>query len=482
MTDAHNSTQTQNGSFQQRLGAPVSRSLVMRAGSVMLWLCIWQLASVVVGSNILLAGPFDTAVRLMQLLADPRFLSTVAFSLVRIVGGFLVAYVVAVILAFAAHRWPVIGQLFAPAIATLKSVPIACIIVLLLIWVGSRRVSGIAVFLAVFPAVYFSCAEGLANVDPSVTEMLEVFRVRGAVRLLAHVWPSALPYLVGTSKNVCGMAWKAGVAAELIGSPMGSIGERIYQSKILLETADLFAWTIVVVALSAVCERVFVAVLSRSDVMTRRLAMLLAKNPPRVDADDEQPVPSAVVLSDAVIGYGSDVVATGLSLNLCPGFRAVLTDASGMGKTTLLRTIAGLQPLIDGNALLLPPSSSLVFQESRLIESLSAVDNVQLVAGRLTQSKIRAALQELLPADALDVEVSKLSGGQRRRVEIARALLCPSTAVLLDEPFASLDADTHAAAAGFVRAHLHGRTLVVASHAVGDAALLGAEELTLFAQ
>lgn len=481
MTDIHDNRQ--GGSPRAPMpGAPVSNSFLVKAGAVLLWLAIWQLASVLVGSNILLAGPIETIERLKQLVVEPRFLTTVCFSIVRIMGGFAVAYVAAVGLALAAHRWPLVGQLFAPAFSALKSVPIACVIVLLLIWVGSRRVSSVAVFLAVFPAVYFSCAEGLANVNPKVSEMLEVFRVRGVVRLLAHVWPSALPYLVGTSKNICGMAWKAGVAAELIGSPMGSIGERIYQSKILLETADLFSWTIVVVALSAIFERIFVALLSRSDVLSRRAALMLAKEPPRMDIDVMDPVPSSVVLNDAFIGYETTVIAQGLNLNMGPGSRVVLTDVSGTGKTTLLRTVAGLQPLLSGEAPLLPPTVTMVFQEARLVESLSAVDNIRLMAGAPDAHQIRKALKELLPETVLDEPVSKLSGGQRRRVEIARALLCPSTTVLLDEPFASLDAQAHRDAAAFVRYYLQGRTLIVASHIPGDAELLGAEALELFGE
>ena len=143
----------------------------------------------------------------------------------------------------------------------LKSVPIVCVIVLLLMWVGSVRVSAIAVFLAVFPAIYFSVLEGRAAASPGLGELLRVMGVPGWRRFLANTWQQLLPYLVATCRNACGMAWKAGVAAELIGSPRGSMGERIYQAKLLLETGDLFAWTIVVVALSWACEKAFLALL-----------------------------------------------------------------------------------------------------------------------------------------------------------------------------------------------------------------------------
>ncbi len=471
-----------DGQERERASAQApARSLSERVAVATLWLVAWQGASMLMGSSILFAGPLQTLSRLVALLGEPSFLATVAFSLGRIVGGFLVAYVSAVVMAFVAHRWPLVERLFAPAILALKTVPIACVIVLLLIWVGSRKVSGIAVVLAIFPAVYFSCAEGLDHVDGALSEMLQTFDTPPAVRLFSQIWPQVLPYLVGTAKNVCGMAWKAGVAAELIGSPRGSIGERIYQAKILLETADLFAWTIVVVALSVVCEYLFVALLVRSDRPSRHLALAIARRISGATRADS--VPAAIVLGDATLGYDTAVVSRGTNVSCCPGSRSVLTDASGAGKTTLLRTVAGLQPVLRVETMLLPPTVSMVFQDARLVEQMTAVENVQLVAGAVCDEQaIRAALTELLAPEFHDVPVAELSGGQRRRVEVARALLCPASAVLLDEPFASLDEQTHEQVAAFVRSSLQGRTLLVASHAVGDVQLLAADELRLFGE
>jgi len=406
----------------------------------------------IVGNAVLLAGPVDTVARLAGLIFDASFLSTVGFSLVRIAGGFVVAFASAVMLALAAHRWRLVEDVLAPAVAALKSVPIVCIIVLLLMWVGSRSVSGIAVFLAVFPAVYFSALEGLRGVNQQVGEMLRTFGVRGLRGFFAHTWPELLPFLLGTSRNVCGMAWKSGVAAELIGSPMGSIGERIYQSKILLETADLFAWTIVVVLASWACEQVFVALLARSGKASLALSLRLSRGGPSACS------PAEVRLADVSVGYGEKVVASDVSFVVPVGGRLLLDQESGFGKTTLLRTIAYLQPVLAGSVSA-PRSVSMVFQEARLIEDMTAEQNVELVAAGGA-----VLLGEVLPAEALGVPVRELSGGQRRRVELVRALAHHSGAVLLDEPYASLDDDSRRACETFVDARLCGRPLILASH------------------
>lgn len=444
--------------------------------TVALWVAVWQVASVAIGSQILLAGPWDTLLRLVVLVGDDTFWATVWSSFSRIALGFLLGFVLGVVLGAAASRHGWLRRLVEPALSFLKSVPIVCIIVLLLMWVGSRRVSAIAVFLAVFPAIYFSALEGMDNVDSKVSQMLDVFGVGRGRAFLAHEWPSLVPYLVATCRNVCGMAWKAGVAAEVIGSPTGTIGWRVYQSKLLLETADLFAWTLVVVLASWLTEKGFLFLLDASARPAQRLSVAGLRDGGK--AFDEGR-PGAIVLDAASIGHGKKVVAAGLSYELSAGQRVVLTDASGAGKTTLLCTLAGVMPALAGRTSV-PHDLSMVFQEARLVEGMTAEQNVMLAGGGgVGVSCARRLLEELLPKDALGRPVSELSGGQRRRVELVRAVAHPSGAVFLDEPFSSLDQGSHEAAARFVARHLEGRTLVVASHQPEDVSLLGARALSL---
>lgn len=458
--------------------APVTpRDALRRAGAVAFWLLVWKLASMAVGSELLLAGPAAVLVRLAQLVPTAAFWSTVGFSLARIAAGFAAAFVLGLLLGLAAHRWHALAELLAPTVSFLKSVPIVCVIVLLLMWVGSVRVSAIAVFLAVFPAIYFSVLEGRAAANPSLGELLRVMGVPGWRRFLADTWQQLLPYLVATCRNACGMAWKAGVAAELIGSPRGSMGERIYQAKLLLETGDLFAWTIVVVALSWACEKAFLALLRATG------GWALAASVPRpaaVQRKQVAPAPAGILLDNVTLGYDGAPVAT-CNLALAPGSRTVLADPSGAGKTTLVRTVCGLLAPLSGRVQA-PGAGELSaqFQDTRLVEAMTAEQNVLLCsAGALSADKAHALLEELLPKDALGKPVSELSGGQRRRVELARALAHPGAAVVLDEPFASLDAASHKSAAAFVVRHLCGRTLLVASHAPGDAEFLDARPARL---
>lgn len=451
------------------------RKVLGSAAIVALWVAVWQVASMLVGNGLLLAGPAETLGVLCSLVGRGAFWSAVSFSFARIAAGFLVAFLLALALAALVHAHPLVRAALRPPLMAFKSAPVVCLVVLLLIWFGSRNVAAASVFLVAFPAVYFSALESLDRLDPRLDEALRVNGVGRGRRVLAFVWPAMLPFLRATSETMVGMSWKAGVAAELIGIPLGSIGERIYQSKLLLDTASLFAWTLVVVLLSFACERAFVTLLGASADVAVRLAV-----PPRAAVGHGTPSGPAVLgLEDVRVSFAGRDVMSEVSHDFPAGSRTCLVDPSGAGKTTTLRLLAGLLAPTSG-AVLRTANVSMAFQESRLVEALDARDNVALVArGSRSWSETDALLRELLPKEALDRPVSELSGGMRRRVDLAVALSAPSHAVLLDEPFSSLDEASHEAAVACVLGHLDGRTLVVATHDPRDAAALGAEAIRI---
>lgn len=455
-----------------------SSSYLKMLGSAVFWLLVWEAASLLVGNSILLAGPLDTALRFIELVPTAAFWQTILSSFGRIALGFAVGFAAALVLGLLSHHFEGFRRLMAPAFDALKSIPLVCIIVLLLLWVGSRRVSALAVFLVVLPAVYFSVLEGLDAQDGKLKEVLGRMDVSGLRLFLVDTWQQLLPYLIGTSRNVCGMAWKAGVAAEVIGSPRGTIGEQVYQAKLLLATSDLFAWTIAIVLASWACERLFLLLLRSTGPWSLHLELRTK----RAGIPTSQPGP--VKLEGATFGYKGisdvpdSVIASNVNCTLDAGSRWIMADPSGTGKTTVISEIAGTMPLLAGT-ITAPDSLSLMCQDIRLVEAYTAEENVELVSS-LDRAEARKLLLELLPEDALGRPVAELSGGQRRQVELVRALAHPSALVLLDEPFASLDNETHRRAALYLMGHLDGRTLIAASHVPGDAELLDAKPLDIF--
>ena len=145
----------------------------------------------------------------------------------------------------------------------MKSVPVASFVILALIWTGSEHLAVLISFLVVFPILYVNTLAGLQSADIRLLEMARVFRVRPLRRVRFIYLPALLPYLSGGCRVALGMSWKSGVAAEVIGLPSHSIGEHLYMSKIYLETDGLFAWTIVIIAISVLVERLVLFFLNR---------------------------------------------------------------------------------------------------------------------------------------------------------------------------------------------------------------------------
>ena len=189
-----------------------------------------------------------------------------------------------------------------------------------------------------------------------------------------------------------------------------------------------------------------------------------------------------LILQNLCKSYDSRVVLDGLSHTFPHGSVTCVTGPSGSGKTTLLRLIAGLESPDGGSIRGVPEGGiSMVFQEDRLPPQLNAANCLRCVLkkGPSREGRIAEALAALDLSEASDQSVRAFSGGMRRRVALARALLFPSPLVLLDEPFKGLDADTRRHAVGFTLTMLAGRTALLVTHDPEDVADFGGVTLNL---
>ena len=236
----------------------------IRLWAVLFWLLVWQGASMVLAAlwphgHLLLASPISAAVRLGELACTAAFWRSVGASVAHIFGGFLVGCALAVVLAALSARWRLVRELLAPLAAMVKAVPVVSFIILALVWLDSGSLPLFISALMVFPPVYLNVLAGIAAADGRLLEMAKVFRVPLGRRLTGIYLPAVLPYFRSAVSLALGLCWKAGAAAEVIGLPASTIGERLYTAKVYFQTPDLFAWTAVIVAVSVLFEKLFLA-------------------------------------------------------------------------------------------------------------------------------------------------------------------------------------------------------------------------------
>lgn len=153
---------------------------------------------------------------------------------------------------------------------------------------------------------------------------------------------------------------------------------------------------------------------------------------------------------------------------------------SGCGKTTLLHILMGLEQADSGTITGLPERISAVFQEDRLCEDFSAVSNIRLVTGKtVSEDEIMQCLSAFGLAGSEQVPVRELSGGMKRRVAIARAVLAEGELLILDEPFKGLDEATREAVATEMKRRIAGRTVLMVTHDPAEAVLMDADVLEM---
>ena len=239
------------------------KKIAGRAAAVIAWILIWQVTALIVHNQILLAGPLDTVKALRYLAKTPDFWQSVVSTTLRILIGFALGSALGIALACLAYKDRRIEIFLQPMVAALKSVPVASFVILLLIWLGPGNISTIICAMVVFPILYLNSLEGLAGTDKKMLEMAKVFRMPTERKLFYIYLPQLVPFFKGAFKLAIGMSFKSGIAAEVIGQPLHTIGNGLYLSKIYLETGELFAWTIVVVLIAFICEKILSFILAR---------------------------------------------------------------------------------------------------------------------------------------------------------------------------------------------------------------------------
>ena len=239
------------------------RRIQILAASVF-WLGVWQAAAVAIGQEVFLVSPVQAIGTLVELLPQAEFWQRIGFSAGRILLGFGLGVLSSAVLAVAAKKWEWVDALLAPVMQLVKATPVASFIILALVWVSGSSLSILISFFMVLPVLYGAVRTGIESADRQLLEMARVFRLPLPCRVKAIWLPAVLPAFRQGCSVALGICWKSGVAAEVIGLPDGSIGDALYRAKITLSTGELFAWTFVIIVLSAAFEKLFLALLDKA--------------------------------------------------------------------------------------------------------------------------------------------------------------------------------------------------------------------------
>ena len=233
-----------------------ANKVLKAAGALIFWAIVWALASLCVGQELILPSPLDVARKLVELGVTAPFWISAGRSLLNVFMGFTVGVAAGTLLAFLTVFVPAADALLSPAIRVIRATPVASFIILALLWLGKARVPTFASALMVTPVIWQAAAAALRDTDNNLLEMARVYGF-GKLKTLKLVYiPSIRSQWSAACATSMGLAWKSGIAAEVICQVRPTIGEELYSAKIYLETSSLFAWTAVVICLSMILENV----------------------------------------------------------------------------------------------------------------------------------------------------------------------------------------------------------------------------------
>jgi NitT/TauT family transport system permease protein len=224
------------------------------AVGVFFLLLFWQIISMVVGNNVLFPSPLATIEKFFEILQRPDIFKIFSSTIIRVAIGLILAFFFAIFLGIASIYIPIIEIMFRPLISAIKAMPNISIIVQIIIWLGTLRAPSAVSFLVVFPLLYSAVIEGIKNVDESLLEMANLYRVSSNSQLKNIYLPSVISYLAASFGAAVGLAVKMVIAAEYLSHTPSSIGERIYFSRIYFDMSGVMAWTIVAIITSLVLE------------------------------------------------------------------------------------------------------------------------------------------------------------------------------------------------------------------------------------
>lgn len=441
---------------------------------VAFWIAIWQLLAIVVGNSLLLPSLPETVMALGTLIKKQSFYMDVCWTLFRCILSIVLSFGVGICLAWAAYKKELFKNLLTLPVSFFKAVPVMAIVIYVILLVESDWVAVVACFLMCFPIAYTNILSGLAETSKELLEVANVYKFSKVDTVKLIYIPSVMPHFNAAMRIVAGLSWKAVVAAEVLSVPEFSLGQGMISAKYYLETPTLFAYIIVIVAMSLAMEKAIVFATSKLTIKNYEGSKVKAAK----HTNGKKESAPRINVEKVNKAFGDKRVLVDNSITFEAESKTAIIGSSGRGKTTMARLLVGLE-LPDGGEINFSedPRISYLFQEDRLFPWLNVYDNMALGMKNLDDEAIIEMAQNLEIKEVLYKMPDELSGGMKHRVALGRTFLADSNLMILDEPFRGLDQDLKVRIVDRLwEKMVSGKTVIVITHSREDIELLGISE------
>lgn len=234
----------------------MSLKILKGIGVLLFWICVWYIVAAFIGKEIFLPFPHTVLQRFIVLCQTAEFWKTACISLWRIIRGFFYGAVLGFITALLTHYIPFANAIISPFLRTVRAVPVVSFILLAFLWLDNDAIPIFIALLMVLPIIWENISAGLGALNKGLAEMAKVYKIPKRKTFIKIIFPQLKPYFYSSTLTSLGLAWKSGIAAEVISYPAVAIGKAMNNAKTTLDTAEVLVWTATVVALSLIFELV----------------------------------------------------------------------------------------------------------------------------------------------------------------------------------------------------------------------------------
>lgn len=232
------------------------KKILKNIGIIIFWIFIWELLYLIVNKNIVIPSPYNVFINLTNLIKTKEFYISIINTFRSIIIGFFLALATGILTGIINLLIPWTKEIIKPIINIIRVTPVASFVILALVFMQTKNLPILVSFFMVLPLVWRNIIESFKSIDNNLIEMSNLFKVSKLSQIKNIYLPHSLPYLLAAVHTGFGYSWKSVITAEIIASSSITIGSYILDSKVYLDSVELFSWTIVVIVLSIITEKI----------------------------------------------------------------------------------------------------------------------------------------------------------------------------------------------------------------------------------
>lgn len=222
--------------------------------STVVLLLLWKILALIVGKPIIVPSPEETFQSLIRIINSSDFIIAVGSTITRVVIGFTLSFIIALVLGLLSAFITPFYYLLKPIILLQKSVPTMAVILLAIIWLDSEMAPILVGFLVIFPIIYSAVVQGVRDIDPKLIQMAKVYQLNVYTKVRRIYIPAIRSSLFSVISAALSLNLKITIAAEVLSQPNISIGTSFQIEKSTLDTAGVFAWSIIAIVMAALFD------------------------------------------------------------------------------------------------------------------------------------------------------------------------------------------------------------------------------------